>query len=54
MANALEQISQAGVAVWLDDLSRQRLKDRSLENLISQDYVVGVTTNPSIFCSSYR
>jgi len=52
MANALEQISQAGVAVWLDDLSRQRLKDRSLENLISQDYVVGVTTNPSIFAAA--
>ena len=52
MANALEQISQAGVAVWLDDLSRQRLKDKSLENLISEDYVVGVTTNPSIFAAA--
>lgn len=52
MANALELISRAGVAVWLDDLSRQRLKEKSLEKLISQDYVVGVTTNPSIFAAA--
>jgi transaldolase len=52
MANALEHISEAGVAVWLDDLSRERLKNNSLAKLIQEDSVVGVTTNPSIFSAA--
>ena len=49
MSDSLKQISGAGVSIWLDDLSRARLADASLQKLIDQDYVVGVTTNPSIF-----
>jgi len=52
MANTLAQISKAGVAVCLDDLSRERLKNGSLAKLIAEDSVVGVTTNPSIFGSA--
>lgn len=52
MLNTLAQISEAGVAVWLDDLSRERLKNGSLAKLIKEDSVVGVTTNPSIFASA--
>jgi transaldolase len=52
MGNALSEISKAGVAVWLDDLSRERLQSGSLKKLIENDYVVGVTTNPSIFASA--
>ena len=52
MGNALSDISKAGVAVWLDDLSRERLQNGSLKKLIESDYVVGVTTNPSIFSSA--
>ena len=52
MGNALADISKAGVAVWLDDLSRERLQSGSLKKLIESDYVVGVTTNPSIFSSA--
>ena len=52
MFNSLAQISEAGVAVWLDDLSRERLKNGSLAKLITEDSVVGVTTNPSIFGSA--
>ena len=52
MGNALADISKAGVAVWLDDLSRERLQSGSLKKLIENDYVVGVTTNPSIFASA--
>lgn len=52
MGNALAQISQSGVAVWLDDLSRDRLKNGSLTKLIQTDNVVGVTTNPSIFAAA--
>lgn len=49
MSTCLSEISQAGVSVWLDDLSRARLSNSSLSKLITEDNVVGVTTNPSIF-----
>lgn len=52
MPKPLAQISQAGVAVWLDDLSRERINNDSLKKLISEDNVVGVTTNPSIFAAA--
>ncbi|WP_166355110.1 transaldolase [Phytoactinopolyspora limicola] len=45
----LAQLSAAGVAVWLDDLSRDRLTTGNLQWLIDERDVVGVTTNPSIF-----
>jgi transaldolase len=47
--NALADLSAAGVAVWLDDLSRSRLSTGNLAELIAASSVVGVTTNPSIF-----
>ena len=43
------QLSDAGVSIWLDDLSRERLSSGSLQKLIDEKNVVGVTTNPSIF-----
>ncbi|GGB34860.1 transaldolase [Flexivirga endophytica] len=43
------QLSAAGVSIWLDDLSRERLDSGSLQRLIDEKNVVGVTTNPSIF-----
>ncbi|MBW4094109.1 MAG: transaldolase [Acidobacteria bacterium] len=43
------ELSAAGVSIWLDDLSRQRLTSGSLQQLIDTKNVVGVTTNPSIF-----
>ena len=52
MSKPLAQISQAGVAVWLDDLSRDRINNGSLKKLIAEDNVVGVTTNPSIFAAA--
>src|ERR1700751_5769307 len=45
----LAALSAAGVSVWLDDLSRQRLQSGNLQELIDTKGVVGVTTNPSIF-----
>ena len=47
--NALADLSAAGVAVWLDDLSRERLRSGNLAGLVADRHVVGVTTNPSIF-----
>lgn len=45
----LTALSVAGVSVWLDDLSRDRLVSGDLQRLIDTRSVVGVTTNPSIF-----
>src|SRR5690242_7903564 len=45
----LAALSAAGVSVWLDDLSRERLRTGNLQELIDTKCVVGVTTNPSIF-----
>jgi transaldolase len=49
MSDALADLSAAGVAVWLDDLSRERLRSGNLQHLIDDKQVVGVTTNPTIF-----
>jgi transaldolase len=45
----LAALSAAGVSVWLDDLSRDRVQSGSLQQLIDTRSVVGVTTNPTIF-----
>ena len=42
-------LSEAGVSIWLDDLSRQAMTSGDLAELIATRDVVGVTTNPSIF-----
>jgi transaldolase len=49
MTDALKRLSEEGVAIWLDDLSRKRITSGNLAELIDQSHVVGVTTNPSIF-----
>ncbi|HEV7756820.1 MAG TPA: transaldolase [Mycobacteriales bacterium] len=49
MSDPLGDLSAAGVAVWLDDLSRERLETGNLQELIDKRHVVGVTTNPTIF-----
>ncbi len=49
---ALDTLTEAGVAVWLDDLSRERLRTGNLAELVDDHGVVGVTTNPTIFASA--
>jgi transaldolase len=48
----LAQLSKAGVAVWLDDLSRDRIRSGNLQSLVDEFSVVGVTTNPTIFAAA--
>ncbi len=48
----LAALSAAGVSIWLDDLSRERLQTGNLQSLISDFHVVGVTTNPTIFAAA--
>jgi transaldolase len=47
--DVLAQLSAAGVSVWLDDISRDRLATGNLADLIRDRHVVGVTSNPTIF-----
>ena len=49
MTEATQRTSDNGVSIWLDDLSRSRIESGSLQDLIANKNVVGVTTNPSIF-----
>jgi transaldolase len=48
----LADLTAAGVAVWLDDLSRELLTSGGLQSLVDTRHVVGVTTNPTIFASA--
>jgi transaldolase len=48
----LGDLAAAGVAVWLDDLSRELLAGGELQSLVAGRHVVGVTTNPTIFASA--
>ncbi|MEU2427550.1 transaldolase [Streptomyces sp. NPDC007851] len=48
-AGALKRLSDEGVSIWLDDLSRKRISTGNLAELVATRNVVGVTTNPSIF-----
>jgi transaldolase len=52
MADRLAELSNNGVSLWLDDLSRSRLTTGSLAGLVAHDHVVGVTTNPAIFAKA--
>ena len=49
MTDPLVALTEAGVSIWLDDLSRDRLTSGSLAELVAHDHVAGVTTNPTIF-----
>src|SRR6516225_3435751 len=50
--DALAQLTAAGVAIWLDDISRERLSTGNLEMLIRDLHVQGVTSNPTIFAKA--
>ena len=52
MSTPTKKLSDAGVSIWLDDLSRQRLTSGNLQELIDAKNVVGVTTNPTIFAAA--
>jgi len=45
-------LSDVGVSIWLDDLSRERIASGGLQKLIAERDVVGITTNPTIFASA--
>ncbi len=52
MSDRLTALADAGVSIWLDDLSRERIETGNLADLVKERSVVGVTTNPTIFASA--
>ncbi|MDQ3616607.1 MAG: transaldolase [Actinomycetota bacterium] len=52
MSERLKALADAGVSIWLDDLSRERIESGNLAELVKNDSVVGVTTNPTIFAAA--
>src|SRR6202035_4605435 len=47
-----KEITAAGVSIWLDDISRNRLTTGNLASLIKDFEVRGVTSNPTIFATA--
>ncbi len=52
MSDRLQALADAGVSIWLDDLSRERVETGNLADLVKDSNVVGVTTNPTIFAGA--
>jgi transaldolase len=52
MNERLKALADAGVSIWLDDLSRERITSGNLADLVSNYSVTGVTTNPTIFAAA--
>jgi len=52
MTDVLGELTKAGVSVWLDDISRERLRTGNLAALMKDFHVRGVTSNPTIFASA--
>ncbi|MDX6343471.1 MAG: transaldolase [Trebonia sp.] len=52
MTDVLGELTQAGVSVWLDDISRERLRTGNLAGLMRDFHVRGVTSNPTIFANA--
>lgn len=52
MNERLKNLAHAGVSIWLDDLSRERIETGNLAEVIAEKSVVGVTTNPTIFAAA--
>jgi transaldolase len=54
MPDALQNLTAAGVSIWLDDLSRPLLTTGALNRLVQHSHVVGITSNPTIFANAIR
>ena len=52
MSDRLKSLADAGVSIWLDDLSRERIESGNLAEVVETKSVVGVTTNPTIFAGA--
>jgi transaldolase len=49
MSNITQQLHDLGQSLWIDNISRETLRDGSLARLIADYSVTGLTSNPTIF-----
>lgn len=49
MSNPLARLSDHGQSVWYDYIRRDLVQDGTLDRLIAEDKLAGMTSNPSIF-----
>ncbi|MGH7677281.1 MAG: transaldolase [Gemmatimonadaceae bacterium] len=49
MSNKLQQLHDAGVSLWLDFIERTMLHNGDLERRIREEFLTGMTSNPTIF-----
>jgi transaldolase len=54
VADPLDDLTAAGVSIWLDDLDRSLLTTGTLHRLVEDRHVVGITSNPTIFANAIR
>ncbi len=47
--NPLLEAAEHGQSIWLDNITRGMIRDGSLQKLIDEDGISGVTSNPAIF-----
>ena len=52
MTNPLKALNQYGQSVWLDAISRSLIQGGTLQQLIDEDGLTGVTSNPTIFAKA--
>jgi transaldolase len=52
MTSTSDELATAGVAIWLDDLSRPRVTSGDLSLMVAAGTIAGITTNPTIFSKS--
>ena len=45
-------ITEAGQSLWLDNIQRKELADGTLQRMIDEDGISGITSNPSIFMNA--
>jgi transaldolase len=45
----LEKLSREGQSIWLDNIDRTMLHNGDLERRIAEDFLTGMTSNPTIF-----
>jgi transaldolase len=44
--NATQQLHDLGQSLWLDNITRTLLDDRTLGRYIAEDWITGLTSNP--------
>jgi transaldolase len=50
--NRLDRLRNAGVSIWLDDLSRELLETGAFAELVEKSGITGATSNPTIFAKA--